>query len=31
MQYWLDTYLELKAVKLSVNDLLKKYARPEGK
>ncbi len=24
MQYWLDTYLDLKAVKLSVNDLLKK-------
>jgi len=30
-QYWLDTYIELKRVKLSVNQLLNKYPRPEGK
>ena len=30
-QYWLDTYLELKQVKLSVNELLKKYPRPEAR
>ena len=31
LQYWLNTYLDLKRVKLSVNDLLKKYARPGSK
>ncbi|MGE3857012.1 MAG: ABC transporter substrate-binding protein [Dehalococcoidia bacterium] len=31
LQYWLDTYLELKRVKLSVNDLLQKYPRPEAR
>jgi len=30
LQYWLNTYLELKRVKLSVNDLLQKYPRPEA-
>ena len=31
LQYWLNTYLQLKGVKLSVNDLLKQYPRPGSK
>ncbi|MFA7297432.1 MAG: ABC transporter substrate-binding protein [Dehalococcoidia bacterium] len=29
LQYWLDTYLELKGVRLTVNELLTRYPRPE--